>query len=1542
MSKQISLVPLYLRDMIREQQSFVKSIPAGTGLGKTYSSKQAFIEFCDHCQNKGMTTPQIAIFTAPQHNQITFSKEGFGEDIEFIKVRPISPEALTKPDSENNAYLIAKNLLVTPTGGKRQLFQQLVQAAKKVDAGTRRANPDNEKNHSHHEQTVYGIFKSIKIIDGEKGRSTTNEGETEAREFFTEDDLDHEAQLSEERVQRHMKEIAKALTNLARKSYTNEFLNRAIKECLSPQSFDEFREVTASFLPFLHIQASPGQSFFMCMTTAKMMMMHSAFYPRYIRKRKRAEWAVKEFPIDDILSDQGALQKAFDKAYEDAEADGVSLRDTLHAESPQAKLHDAQYTLYLDESDDAKAEITKQLKETLYDEELIQAIGSMIKETGDILVSDDHQFLSDEIAKAPEKSIAEVLADLQNDDSLHRILSKETLLMVRRKVYQALLDADWVYARPYKSVDDLLQAVNVFFRNTLTAPYCTVDKAVDADIFKSSSAFAGEMYGFIGSKNLDHLYVVNLGNSFRIIDASKKDTFAPEKVLPAPLFVLAISEGYLYLRSIYKSIGSETANEKEALREHEIVSLNDKHGLNKLIKQLQKQSGSFASISAPFRLDNLHTRASHGTGRQARRITERKFRQAFSDSHDIEGVLAPETVLRTPKEVPIDIPYAYEKGHTIYGMQEAFVEHYRLYDESGNVVFPVSIRIRAAEAFLKRLVNNERRINRIFLLSATGGFENNHIAAFSLTALRILFEDINARFIELSKEDLELVARKQDERGEAKTITVKELNDDAQQAFYKATWGVLYGLFKKDPDTEKCQDEDLKKRIMGNKYKRNELNQFLGALDHVNANNLDSVGEQSFSLALMQSQGNVTKTLKHLAKHETIAANGYKFSVEAFPIKQGAQSVEDLGEPGIQASAGIFVITQHPHATQSYSRFSRNSPTFRKTMVVCHSAQFEREATKLIREQDANPNSRSPSYRLKELLGLNTRGPVRGAHAADFNVMNCFLNEHHGMNVIIASSYVSAGRGINLIVNHESLKTIFPKKRGQKRAAQNELFAPQKQSTESPTSTAWVPRDLDALFLCAPPFYSHIRRPEDASENMNPKPVQARFFNRCEMYHHYLDFLARESHLNPEREPTLNTDVDLDSHISNPDAKPYFDRQHEISLLSTLLQGCGRIERTNFTQTQCIYACPEVTTVLNNGLDAIFEGHSDQQIEQMTGAMSVANAHVVRTLQTSPLSEDDQDLDKSWPIIHGLDQEALLQTFEDAKNLILSWIRDYRQTISEHPDMTPVFIEFYEALRSPLIWTHGQQAYIDNLHRKAEQLPSAIQSRMEAFIDDTLFFQSPSRIVSYEVGFKMVNGRSSYVFQAGGHSLDFQQLFSDKQTMSLELLTDPYEEKAADGYRYPTPWFLADINGNFGELIIHQALQLLVKSNPGVKLLDRHNNLQAANAYELADAFLVTRNQVLAIDAKCLSSTAYFVVENHAQKTRNEALEDTLERHLNDIRAIFPETHTKIVAINTFNDRRATGDLKRFGDDPDIYTLGVRHNAHAIARKLNTLLKGGH
>lgn len=1538
MTKQIKLTPIFLTDITDRVISFIKPPSSGTGLGKTFSAKDSAIAFFKYCRLIGSLKTQISIFTAPQHNQITLDKKGFGKDAEFIKVRPVSRSTLSDIESDGNAYNIARSLFFTSDDKKTALYDQLRLAAQASDnaSGNDSLTPESAVSL---EKKLNGIIYGVYSIKRELDKGLTDNASAdfmdEIEATVQKQEVEDQIKNSKQKIKSNTEKIAKYLVDLSEKSYSNNVFADKIKHHLTAVAFNKFREITASFFPFLHAQLSEKRFFFLCMTTKKMMTEMKVFVPKYKTRTKTVKWTVQAHRIADVVTDKGVLGQQLSECMSELQTDPDlpdDQREKLKA-SPKWKLYNTEFTFYMDESDEAKSIIAQDLSEKMYDQNLIQVIGALAKETGDVLACDGYVYLSDLMAKDPEKSIAETLYDLRNDDSLHRIIAKESLRRVREKAYKALHESHWPYAKTYKSHSEMMEKVDRFFRNSLTAPYCTVDKEVDSNIFQSTSAFSGEMYGFLGSRSLDGLFVVNLGNSFRIVSEKRKGQYPGDSVLPMALFLLMISESYLYFRFIGKGIGSSKSEIGQLEVERKIIAEDDKEALDKLMREFDKKSSAFAGVSAPFRSDhgeNLHTQVSEKTINSVSKITHKKFTQAFSDIHGLTEILDPESILATPSEVPVDIHYAYEKGHTIYGMSETVIKHYPIYGESSHVVFPVSFRVKSPEAFIADLVDNDKRVNRVFLLSATGGFENNHISAFSLEAFRMLLKNKNAEFVEMSDEDFDLTQQKQSERAAFKDITIKDLEFDGKGPFQAATWSILGEVFQEDIDGN-CQDNNFKKSLLRNKYKKKELNNFLGVLDSVIADRLEcKSGSNAFALSLMQSQSNAINAFKHLSRvsdeRNQLPIKGASCRVDRLFVG-GKNTSEDAEGWDSGANYGAFVISGH------FGDYNKYNNSVSKTLVVFYSANFDKAAARLLKEKTWN--KKCFAYKFKKALGLSPDKEVKGVDDPDFNVMNYILSDQHGMSVVIASAFQSAARGLNLIVNQESSTSNIRKSRSKRKT-------PTGNEKGEIVSADSSPRDLDALFYCAPPYYSHIQRNSYVGDVLSPRSAQNRFFDQCSLYHYHLEYVARNNERNAHLPPVLNTEIELDSHLDEDkkDVGNYFGRQHEIALLSVLMQGNGRIERTNFKQSQSIYFCEGSREVLINGIKAVTHGHSDQQIERMIGAMSVANATVVRQIMASLAHQKTENKEMDSIEVQGKCQWSVVSVFEEMKTLMLSWIRNYREGVKDDPDYPSEMIEFYESLRSPLIWTHGQQAYINNLYAKAEPLPARAKLKMHAFID-TLFFESPHRLARYEVESKNIEGRSSRVFSPSGTVLDLNASYKAKKERAKDLIVNPYEEKVGECYRYPAPWFLGDIDGNYGELEVDGAVEHIVKNDDAVNVLDRTNSLQAAAAYEYADVYLVKGDTLLAIDAKCLTAWAYFNAGNGQSRSINVRLWKKLEAHRKEIEALFPSMKVKLVAVNTIASESSLSHVKAVPGIKNVYTMGAGNSRFETVINLKKILKQG-
>lgn len=258
--------------------------------------------------------------------------------------------------------------------------------------------------------------------------------------------------------------------------------------------------------------------------------------------------------------------------------------------------------------------------------------------------------------------------------------------------------------------------------------------------------------------------------------------------------------------------------------------------------------------------------------------------------------------------------------------------------------------------------------------------------------------------------------------------------------------------------------------------------------------------------------------------------------------------------------------------------------------------------------------------------------------------MDYLLSDAHGHHVLIVSAYQSAARGINLIVNNQPSALLHQK------------------------------RDLDALFVCAVPYYSEL------NTNINPDSLhhtvaQRYFFHRCKKYFYRIEELARRAHKEGEAKYS-SEDIDLFIADNDP-INTYFLEQHHIALMSILMQGVGRIERTDAHQTQYLYLSADVDQIIKDGMQAVRKDLNRLEKIQMSKGLSMVNSALFDHVFDFNAENEEQEKQ------HIDGHHSFAQHFEKIKSQLLDYCAQYRTTENEaiYATITP-FIYFYETFRS--------------------------------------------------------------------------------------------------------------------------------------------------------------------------------------------------------------------------------------------------------------------
>lgn len=227
-------------------------------------------------------------------------------------------------------------------------------------------------------------------------------------------------------------------------------------------------------------------------------------------------------------------------------------------------------------------------------------------------------------------------------------------------------------------------------------------------------------------------------------------------------------------------------------------------------------------------------------------------------------------------------------------------------------------------------------------------------------------------------------------------------------------------------------------------------------------------------------------------------------------------------------------------------------------------------------------------------------------------------------------------------------------------------------------------------------------------------------------------------------------------------------------------------------------------------------------------------------------------------------------------------------------------------------------AYLAQLHQAIKKLPTALQPEYTAFVNQL------------------------YINKAKMSVEDLDALYAKKSQAKVNAYYD-YDPITKKSY-YAAPWFLADMGGNYGEMVVEEAIKQLNES--GVKRLHPVLKVKARRCYEIADYFLQLGDQVLALDAKHYSHLGAFYAENSYKKHPN-----SMSRPENKLRAIQEvfDAHgkrrpTRLALINVYATERHSAGFKHLTDRAGntiqhAYAIAAGDDPRSIAVQILQLLQ---
>lgn len=1524
MTVQKDLCQIFMTPLNEAVRSFIKIIGSGTGLGKTYGAIESLYRYTESKPNEQI----LAIFTSPQHNQISFPdliKNKFTKNgVQVIKTKPLGYNTMSDIESDNNVYDVVHDLFFSTNNQQTTLFDCLLSAAREADEAM-----SGIDNHPNIEQKVKLSFHLKRKVDGlmdslsEKSVFKENEeGSFSMEENIDQDDLTDEINSLKGRIKDRLINISKNVIKIFQYYYTNRVFRNKVDVKLGSRNLEKFRVYTASYFPFLHYQVMGSDQALIGMVVNKLLTKNSVLVPKYVKKTKTLKWVKKEYLIEEILSDRSELHEKVN--YEFALADELGLNDNT---SPYASnLYAAEIILFIDESDASKKIITDEKNRNIFDNQLIQSMAANSKEFGDVVYDDSYTNLTDSIPSDDAK-LSDYFSSRSNDDSFERQAAKEIIRKIHNNIITYAHKNGWEdLTEKNQTQEDLSKDVRLIALSILSAPYCTVDDSVDRKVFDVTSVFGGENFGFIGSRNINELSVVVKSNSLTIVNTSS--LIGSESSVPLSALFLLITISWLEFRIISQNRGSDSPFDQGGLFKNRDKSLDDDlrkikfecllHGksgskeysdrFKKKLSELSNQAtSSLSSIASAYKV-SYHSSVADQELKTAKKLSEGFFRGAFSPSdYDLKHLISDEVESFVSSLVSeVDMHFSYIKGHTIYGLSQIENNDYKIdIDERTHIAFPLRVRKESAESFLLSALSSENRRISCFLMSATGAFENGHIPAWSISSLEFLSKDKNVDVFRMNDDDYFVTREKQKERGDLKGVGFKSLDDlqslDLVTALFNRLEGERIAAFARG-DSASILDALIK--LSWNEHKITEAENIFKALDIVHNNGSK---KPMFALSLAQTHRNVSTFISLLTRPDAapLSLDGKMYELGCM-LKSGSTS-SNVGY-------GIYKLSQN--SVDNYgSRFGSSS---RSTLVVFYSAALDKALIKIFKSSISNVNS--VEYKLKNFLGMNPRKPFASATKTDFNPMDYLLSEVHGSNVLIISAFGSASRGVNFKVNHDYIgSNASVKKKGSsdKQMSLDGLIG-QRESISEPAPITYSERkqerDLDALFFASQPHYSELLVDSSFSKSLDRIAAQKRFFHKCDIYFYYIEWLARNN--SQGKGSVLNTSLDLQSPYEDEDAEEYFDQQHLISLVSIFMQSVGRIERTNYKQEQVIYYCSGVFQVVLDGLDAITDGLSNEEVNQTIGAMSVFNQKLIRMIRSGEFESKENDTSNQRKST----LFSLSEKFETLKHSFLEAITMYRSydEDSNIPDAINQQILFYEVFRSGLLFEEGYEVYIGTLNKVVDSMPRRHAEKYRKIID--------MMFTSYDMPLSVYRDMRGRIIDLPTKELEF------KGSMHPVLINN-----LDDRYVYPEAHFIPDLVGNYGEWVLSKVVDLIT-SDGKIKRLSHKKSEEMRRCYELGDFFLQYENKLLVIDAKSYRSIANYDVRSNTDLGFNKKLILKMKNKITEIEKIFDNKRVIYVIANTssFETTSRLGGVKRLGEQ--MFTADSQGNTEEMAIQIKQLM----
>ena len=279
--------------------------------------------------------------------------------------------------------------------------------------------------------------------------------------------------------------------------------------------------------------------------------------------------------------------------------------------------------------------------------------------------------------------------------------------------------------------------------------------------------------------------------------------------------------------------------------------------------------------------------------------------------------------------------------------------------------------------------------------------------------------------------------------------------------------------------------------------------------------------------------------------------------------------------------------------------------------------------------------------------------------------------------------------------------------------------------------------------------------------------------------------------------------------------------------------------------------------------------------------------------------------------------------FESLKeDTFLKAIKRYRsyETNEAIDEKTLLEIEFYDAFRSTAIWEYGYETYVKSLYQVTDKMPKGLKRNYIKIIE--------MMFLTYEAPL------DEYILLSGIRK-DIDKLNDDKAHAKV----NPYYINIDNQHIYPAPWFLPDLEGNYGEYVTELAIKSITTKNKSITRLTRFNSEFARKGFEKADFFLQQNNCVLAVDAKHYTSRRSKLLSNKNEYDWTIHFNRKFHRIQNELKLIDNNLQITIAVINCAHNFADSINIKPIGNS--CYSINSEANPTTISHHIAQLIAQG-